>query len=183
MKKLLLIVIVFFALVTFLGQTASDKCPDCNGTGKTNITCSFCNGRGAVVYNTAAGSMRVPCAYCKTTGKQICFSCNGTGKMSEYIRNSGPPVQNTPVPAQTHPANNTKLCTACGGSGLCSTCRGIYAPNCTYCNGVGKKTYGFGANATYETCAPCKGSGKNYCVNCYPSHPGKCSTCKGRKYI
>jgi hypothetical protein len=58
--------------------------------------------------------------------------------------------------------------------------------NCSYCDGYGKKVYGTGTNAKYETCVVCKGSGKNYCGFCADIinnrmnyHPGKCGVCKG----
>jgi hypothetical protein len=96
-----------------------------------------------------------------------------------------------PVPGGGSTVSNRIQCNSCKGTGRCSSCNGNYVlGNCTYCNGYGKKTYGTGTNASYETCVVCKGSGKRECVICadinnnrWNYNPGKCSVCKGKGYI
>jgi len=108
--------------------------------------------------------------------------------------NWSPPVPVTPVMPITPSSpgvgtvGNRVQCNSCRGTGRCSACNGNYMSTCTYCNGTGKKVYGFGTNATYETCVSCKGSGKSYCAVCYNPgglnhNPGKCSVCRGSGYI
>jgi len=109
-----------------------------------------------------------------------------------------PPAVVPIIPAPINPyssgsgSNASRVqCRSCNGTGRCNACNGNYIlGNCTYCNGVGKKTYGTGRNATYETCTACKGSGKRECSICadittnrWNYHPGKCGVCKGSGYI
>ncbi|MCL1958943.1 MAG: hypothetical protein FWF68_05025 [Spirochaetes bacterium] len=101
-----------------------------------------------------------------------------------------PPSVITPSsPGGGMSVGNRVQCNSCRGTGNCSSCNGNYIlGDCTYCNGKGKTIYGYGTNATYETCVACKGSGKKYCAVCYNPgginhNPGKCSVCKGSGYI
>jgi len=188
-------VLVLLALsASFVFGQTNDKCPDCKGSGKSTTKCAYCNGTGIDPIMANMG-VKFMCGFCKGSGTMICFSCNGTGKYSEYQKNaqqytqsqnSQAPAQTQNPPAQTQtPTQTTKItCTSCGGTGLCQTCRGNYMTNCSYCNGVGKKTYGSGSRTEYSTCAACNGTGKKYC-RCYEylHTPGKCEVCKGKGYI
>jgi len=195
------IINIFIAVFVMLALTApvgifgqdNDKCPECKGTGKSKDKCAVCNGSGKDPVSAMMGFNMI-CGYCKGSGTMICFYCYGTGKYSEYQKNANSAGVQTPAPAQpqnqTPPPSNSGntgngiLCTSCGGTGTCSTCKGNYWSNCSYCKGVGKKTYGTGTNQSYENCVVCKGSGKSYCGSCYDNpyfrNPGKCNVCKGK---
>ena len=104
---------------------------------------------------------------------------------------STPPPVNPSSPMPVSPASpgggtvgNRVQCPNCYGSGLCNICKGNYKQTCTYCNGTGKKVYGYGTNATYENCAVCRGMGYTLCAafgsTCLS---GKCSSCRGTGYL
>jgi len=120
-------------------------------------------------------------------------------KRPEPVANTSPVYTPPPVTTYTPPPSSPSTsggsntidnrCRSCKGTGRCNACNGNYVlGNCTYCDGYGKTVYGRGANAKYETCVVCKGSGKNYCPICYnpgglTHRPGKCQVCKGKGII
>jgi len=109
--------------------------------------------------------------------------------------NSGSQPQPAPIspssPMPFSPASpgggtvgNRIQCKNCYGTGLCNLCKGNYKQNCTYCNGTGKKVYGYGTNAKYETCAVCRGMGYTLCAAFGSTcQSGKCSSCRGTGYL
>lgn len=186
------VLLVLAGTAIVYGQTTTQTCTACKGSGKLIIQdpCANCKGTGTYVFM----GVKTICTYCFGNGivSFACPTCNGSGKETVSTAPAPaspgfvpPPQNNSPAQGGGGNIGNRITCSSCGGTGICPTCRGNYAPNCTYCNGRGKTTYGYGSNAKYETCAPCKGSGKNYCAICYDvwHNPGKCGDCKGRGYI
>lgn len=184
---------------------ASFTCTVCGGTGRS--LCVLCGGTGqqfstgvvGIDYygNLRYGQTLVSCNMCYGSGRTTCLACNGLGKI---IPASIPITPITPIAPsgnsydggsyggggyESGNSNRRIKCKSCNGSGICKHCGGNYATNCSYCDGVGKKMYGYGSNARYETCAVCNGSGKSYCAICYGTFHirGKCGDCKGRGYI
>jgi len=119
-------------------------CSDCNGGGavSANSTCTSCNGSG--LYN---------CTSCGGIGKYSCTSCGGQGYYG---------------------------CTSCGAQGYygCSSCgaQGYYG--CTSCGGQG---YNLDYNGRKITCTSCRGKGTHVCSSCSGRKTHTCSSCGGRK--
>jgi len=192
MKKVGLIKVFLAAVVLFAvayGETEIITCTDCKGTGRSD-SCWMCNGTGILTGPVIPGYpvVRVQCTACQGTKKAICFRCQGYGKI-KVDKNPAPasPGYASPPAYQGGGSGGSERirCNSCGGAGNCSACGGNYSSMCNYCDGRGSKTYGFGSNQTYETCATCKGSGRTNCAVCsgWGQRLGKCSVCHGNGYI
>ena len=88
-----------------------------------------------------------------------------------------------PVNGGTVISNNRVTCSKCGGSGVCTSCRGSgRGMTCGACNGRGKKeNFGYGVT-TWGTCTSCAGKGYSDCYSCSVRGNGKCMQCRGTGY-
>lgn len=70
-----------------------------------------------------------------------------------------------------------ELCPSCGGTGVCSSCKGNGKVLCTTCNGTGKvKLFG----VIPRSCSKCGGTGLVLCTSC--NGRGVCPDCMGRRH-
>lgn len=149
-------------------------CTRCSGKG--NIACETCAGRGTVRKSCAycEGKGVLPCSICEGTGKRQCRTCAGKGSVGERCsRCKGKGVVRKLVPSGVT-----------GGRVFNSGGRTVYLPGgnvwpgyspveyvtepCSKCGGTGKEE---------EKCPACKGAG------CFPC-PAKqdCGRCSGKGY-
>ena len=80
--------------VTLLNNDIYDKCEQCNGTGRIDISCKRCNGSGQCVACGGTGQKQYQdfdnrveiskCPICGVSGK--CKECSGTGNITETCK-------------------------------------------------------------------------------------------------
>lgn len=154
------VLLVLALSIDFRLNAQTSNCTVCNGSG--SIVCAYCKGsKYEYIQRFRGGQTRIPCRYCKKTGKLGCIVCRSTGKVVTY---SLPPA--SPSPYYNGEGNNVGSstssrvrCSRCGGSGVCKGC-GNTGGSWQYVDGY----TGSGAKS-FINCGEC--NGRRQCPICY----------------
>ena len=129
------------------------KCDQCAGTGKIEIDCAACDGKGVL-------RCKVDCASCHK-GLHVCRECYGGKEVLCTGRRGDAPCGGK---CNAHGCRNGKYDS--GNWGVFFNSFASYLPSCSSCKGGG-------------TCDKCQGTRKYSCIACDENGQVKCRECKG----
>lgn len=152
--------------------TAVDDCAICSG--EDWLSCKRCEGRGehTRTCEDCTGKRKLPCPFCRESGKFTCYNCGGEGR----IRWKGGDRDPCRV------CSRGKIdCPWCSGKKSidCATCenRGRLDHTCEACAGVGTFPCPRSEPPRRKDCRVCEDSGYQDCASCLGTNIDA-STCK-----
>ena len=148
------------------------KCDQCAGTGKIEIDCAACNGKGTLHCTedcVICRKGRHVCRECFGKKEVLCMGRNGNvhcgGRCNSYGCKNGKRDLDSMIADFIVNGSSNPNCSYCNGSGMCDKCHGKRKYTCEIC-----------AEDGFAMCGVCKGKGT-------VEKMATCHECNGSKFF
>ncbi len=130
------------------------RCVTCQGNGRTEVSCSQCNGKGWLVPAFGIGQTR-----------ERCRRCNGHGRLTKRCRQCGGDGQRACPVQRCENGSIRQSCRSCRGTGSgnspCPNCdRGRIKTKCPQCKGTTRISQHCETCNDSRRCQQCQGTGR-----------------------